>query len=80
MNSQDLGQVLTPTGLVSEVQEFREAVANPQRSADEIRRAYGLIVNHAGNLNPQAPGFEWAGVALKEAACLWLDSKVFRGH
>jgi hypothetical protein len=39
-----------------------------------------LIVNHAGNLNPHAPGFEWAGVALKEAACLWLDSKAFRGH
>jgi hypothetical protein len=39
-----------------------------------------LIVNHAHNLNPHAPGFEWAGVALKEAACLWLDSKAFRGH
>jgi hypothetical protein len=80
MNRQDLGQLLTPTSLVSEVQEFRAAVSNPQRSADEIRRAYGLIVNHAGNLNPHAPGFEWAGVALKEAACLWLDSKAFRGH
>jgi hypothetical protein len=80
MNRQELGQLLTPTSLVSEVQEFRAAVANPQRSADEIRRAYGLIVNHAGNLNPQAPGFEWAGVALKEAVCMWLDSKAFRGH
>jgi hypothetical protein len=80
MNRQERGQVLTPTSLVSEVQEFRAAVSNPQRSADEIRLAYGLIVNHAGNLNPHAPGFEWAGVALKEAACLWLDSKAFRGH
>jgi hypothetical protein len=80
MNRQDLGQVLTPTSLVSEVREFRAAIANPQRSADEIRHAYGLIVNHARNLNPHAPGFEWAGVALKEAACLWLDSKAFRGH
>src|ERR1700682_4111140 len=80
MNRQDLGQLLTPTSLVSEVQEFRAAVANPQRSADEIRRAYGLIVNHAGNLNPHAPGFEWAGVALKEAACLWLDSSAVPGR
>src|SRR3984893_4848985 len=70
MNRQDLGQVLTPTSLVSEVQEFRAAVANPQRSADEIRRAYGLIVNHAGNLNPHAPGFEWATPAhSKPGAC-----------
>ena len=80
MNRQDHGQVLTPTSLVSEVREFRAAIANPRRSADEIRHAYGLIVNHAHHLNPHAPGFEWAGVALKEAACLWLDSKAFRGH
>ena len=80
MNRPELGQVLTPTSLVSEVREFRAAVANPQRSADDIRRAYGLIVNHAANLNPHVPGFEWAGVALKEAACMWLDSKAFRGH
>src|ERR1700687_3687234 len=80
MNRQELEQLLPPTSLVSEVEEFRAAVANPQRSADEIRRAYGLIVNHAGNLNPHAPGFEWAGVALKEAVCMWLDSKAFRGH
>jgi hypothetical protein len=80
MNSQELGLGLTPTSLVSEVQEFRAAVANPQRSADDIRRAYGLIVNHAHNLNPHAPGFEWAGVALKEAVCMWLDCKAFRGH
>ena len=80
MNMYDLGQILTPTGLVSEVQEFRSAVANPSCSTEEIRRAYGLIVNHAGNLNPHAPGFECAGVALKEAVCMWLDSKAFRGH
>jgi hypothetical protein len=78
MNRQAFG--LSPTSLVSEVQEFGAAIANPQRSDDDIRRAYGLIVNHAGNLNPQDPGFEWAGVALKAAVCMWLDSKAFRGH
>ena len=80
MNRQDHGQVLTPTSLVSEVQEFRAAVANPARSADEIKRAYGLIVNHAGNLSPHAPGFESAGVALKEAVCMWLDCQTLRRH
>ena len=80
MNRQAIEPVLTPNGLVSEVQEFRVAVANPQRSADDIRRAYGVIVDHAAHLNPQAPGFECAGVALKAAVCMWLDSKAFRGH
>jgi len=61
MNMHELGNTLTPTSLVSEVQEFRAAVANPACSADEIRRAYGLIVDHAGHLNPHAPGFECAG-------------------
>jgi hypothetical protein len=80
MNLHEPGNALTPTGLVSEVREFREAVANPARSADEIRRAYGLIVDHAGHLNPHDPGFEWAGVALKEAVCMWLDCQTLPRH
>jgi hypothetical protein len=80
MNVHELGNILTPTSLVSEVQEFRAAVANPACSPDEIRRAYGLIVDHAGHLNPHAPGFEWAGVALKEAVCMWLDCQTRRKH
>jgi hypothetical protein len=81
MNTHELGQMLTPTNLVSEVQEFRAAVANPARSADEIRRAFGLIVNHAGHLNPHSPGFESAGVALKEAVCMWHDCQTtLRSH
>jgi hypothetical protein len=80
MNMQELGNTLTPTSLMSEVQEFRAAVANPARSADDIRRAYGLIVDHAGHLNPHDPGFEWAGVALKEAVCMWLDCQTSHRH
>jgi len=80
MNMRELGNTLTPTSLVSEVQEFRAAVANPACSADEIRRAYGLIVDHAGHLNPHAPGFECAGVALKEAVCMWLDCQTLPRH
>lgn len=80
MNRQEIGQLLSPTSLMSEVQEFRVAVADPARSDDEIRRAYGLIVNHAGHLNPHALGFESAGVALKEAVCMWLDHHAYRGH
>jgi len=80
MNRPESVQVLTPTGLVSEVREFRAAIADPTRSEAEIRRAYGLIVDHAGHLNPLAPGFESAGVALKEAVCMWLDCLNHRGH
>ena len=80
MNRQEPGQPLTPTSLLSEVLEFRVAVADPARSDAEIRRAYGLIVDHAGHLNPLAPGFESAGVALKEAVCIWLDCQSHRGH
>jgi hypothetical protein len=80
MNMHELGNTLTPTSLVSEIQEFRAAVSNPARSADEIKRAYGLIVDHAGHLNPHAPGFEWAGVALKEAVCMWLDCQNLPRH
>ncbi|MDQ6917388.1 MAG: hypothetical protein M3023_06180 [Pseudomonadota bacterium] len=80
MNKQEFGQVQTPTSLMSEVQEFRAVVANPARSADEVKRAFGLIVDHAGHLNPHAPGFESAGMALKEAVCMWLDCRSDRGH
>ena len=80
MYKQDLGQEQTPTSLMSEVQEFRAAVANPARSVDEIKRAFALIVDHAGHLNPNATGFESAGVALKEAVCMWLDCQSHSGH
>jgi hypothetical protein len=80
MNVHELAEVLTPTSLVSEVQEFRAAVSNPACSAGEIKRAYGLIVDHAGHLNPHAPGFERAGVALKEAVCMWLDCQRAHPH
>ena len=80
MNTQNSGQTLTPTTLVSEIQEFRERVANPTCTANEIRRAYALIVDHAGHMNPHAPGFEWAGVALKQAVCMWLDCQTSNRH
>lgn len=80
MNKQELCQYQTPISLMSEVQEFRVAVANPARSAEEIKRAFGLIVDHAGHLNPHAQGFESAGVALKEAVCMWLDCRNQAGH
>ncbi len=78
MDRQDPGLLLTPTSLLSEVREFRIAVADPARTDAEIKLAFGLIVVHAGHLNPLAPGFESAGVALKEAVCMWLDCQNHR--
>ena len=66
---------LTPTHFLSEVREFRDTVADPKLSADEKKRAYGVIVHHAAALDSHDIGFEWAGVALKEALCMWLDSQ-----
>lgn len=65
---------ITPEGFVSEVQEFRDFVANPALTAEDKRRAYGVIVKHATMLNPQDAGYEGAGIALKQALCIWLDS------
>ena len=70
------GFVLTPQTFVSEVQAFRAFVVNPGLTPDDKKRAYGEIVKHATMLNPQDTGYECAGVALKEAACTWLDSQL----
>lgn len=66
---------MTPSRFVSEVQEFRAYVANPAFTPEDKKRAYGLIVTHATMVNPADAGYEAAGVALKEAACTWLDSQ-----
>ena len=73
-------QGLTPSGFVSEVQEFRLAIADPTLNAAEKKRAFCLIVNHAAMLKPGAIGFEGAGVALKDALCAWLDYQPTAGH
>jgi hypothetical protein len=66
---------VTPKTFVSEVLEFRQLVANPALTPDDKKRAYCLIVKHATMLNPLDAGYEGAGVALKQAACTWLDSQ-----
>jgi hypothetical protein len=63
---------LTPNAFVGEVARFQETLADPGLAADEKARAYALIVTHAAQLDPHDPGFERAGVALKEALCAWL--------
>jgi hypothetical protein len=63
---------LTPNAFVSEVAEFHEALADPSLAHVEKARAYAVIVRHAAALDPHDPGFERAGVALKEALCAWL--------
>lgn len=65
---------ITPMLFVSEVQAFRSFLANPTLTADDKRRAYGVIVQHATQLNPADVGYEGCGVALKEALCNWLDT------
>src|SRR2546423_616372 len=60
---------LAPNRFVSEVEEFRETIADPSLSLAEKKRAYGLIVKHAALLDPADAGFWRAGVALKVALC-----------
>ena len=71
---------LTPAGFLSEVQDFRESVADPALTLAEKKRALGLIVNHAATLDPSDAGFASAGVALKEALCSWLDAQPSNEH
>ncbi len=65
---------VTPQSFVSEVLAFRQLVANPALTPHDKKRAYGLIVQHATLLNPLDKGYEGAGIALKQALCIWLDS------
>jgi hypothetical protein len=62
-----------PSRAQSEVEGFREKIADPLLTLDEKKRAYGLIVKHAALLDPEDAGFWRAGVALKVALCTWLD-------
>jgi len=71
---------LTPAHFLSEVDEFRDTLADPNISADQKKCAYSTIVHHAAALDPHDIGFESAGVALKEALCLWLDSNLPGPH
>jgi hypothetical protein len=71
---------LAPNRFVSEVDEFREAIADPSLTLDEKKRAYGLIVKHAALLDPEDAGFWRAGVALKDALCTWLDFQPMLKH
>ena len=65
-------QALSPSGFVSEAQEFQSVMRNRSIDAKERKRALSLLVNHAGMLKPGETGFEGAGVALKDALCAWL--------
>jgi len=58
---------------VSEVEDFREAIADPAMNFDAKKEAYDTILRHAAMLDPQDAGFWRAGVALKNALCVWLD-------
>jgi hypothetical protein len=48
---------LTPASFVSEVQDFREFVADPAPTLAEKKRALGVIVTHAATLDPSDAGF-----------------------
>ena len=71
---------LAPNRFVSEVEEFRETIANPSLTVDEKKRAYGLLVQHAALLDPADAGFWRAGAALKLALCAWLDFRPMLEH
>ncbi len=64
---------VSPRGFVSEVAQFRATLADPALSIPQKARAWDKIVRLAVMLDPHEAGFERAGVALKEALCLWLD-------
>jgi hypothetical protein len=75
MQTSSSGYAVTPNSFVSEVQDFRSVATDPALTADEKKRAYGVIVKHAAMLDPRDAGYEGAGIALKLALCTWLDSQ-----
>ncbi len=71
---------LTASAFVAEVAAFRAAVGNPHVSIAAKAHAWDSVVRHASLLDVQEPGFERAGVALKEALCAWLDVRAAASH
>ncbi len=65
---------IAATSFVSEVEQFRAAIADPSVEFAAKQRAWDTIVRHAALLDPQDAGFWRAGVALKDAVCAWLDA------
>ena len=64
---------VTPSAFLAEVQQFRNAIADPALSIDEKRQALYAIVARAGRVDPTHVGYEDVGVALKDALMSWLD-------
>jgi hypothetical protein len=71
---------LSPQAFVAEVADFRDVVADPSLDIADKQAAWQEVVLHAGMLDPRALGFEGAGIALKEALCLWLDIRPGTHH
>jgi hypothetical protein len=65
---------------VSEVDDFREAIADPAINFATKKHAYDTILRHAAMLDPNDAGFWRAGVALKNALCAWLDFRPLTRH
>jgi hypothetical protein len=76
----DVTSPVSPASFVREVERFRLTVTNPTVPVPEKARAWDAIVRHAAMLDPRETGFERAGVALKEALCLWLDVRPAAAH
>jgi hypothetical protein len=76
----DVTAAVSPAAFVCEVERFRATVTNPSVPVPDKARAWDAIVRHAGLLDPRETGFERAGVALKEALCLWLDARPAAAH
>lgn len=65
---------LDPQAFLSEVEAFRQALADPAQSQEELRRTLCRIVAHASLLDPDDARFAGLGVSLKSALCAWLDT------
>lgn len=67
---------IAAASFVSEVEQFRAAIADPAVDLAVKQHAWDTIVRHAARLDPQDAGFWRAGVALKDAVCAWLDANL----
>ncbi len=71
---------IDPGTFQTELEEFREAVADPAHTPEELERAIRRIVAHAAMLDPGAAGFADAGMSLKAALCAWLEAAPLQAH
>lgn len=65
---------VTPAHFVEDAKAFQRLLHDPAQSPANKKSACSSLLREAQLLRPGDPGFEEAGVCLKQVVCDWLDT------